>query len=323
MLKRPRRLRENASIRAMVRENHLRPEDFVYPIFVVEGENIKKEISSLPGNYHYSVDMLDDLIKEMDELKVKGIMVFGIPNHKDECASEAFNDNGIVQKAVRRIKELSKELFVMTDVCMCQYTSHGHCGILDGHRVHNDKSLEYIAKIALSHAKAGADMVAPSDMMDGRVGAIRSLLDLNGYEHVSIMAYSAKYASAFYGPFREAAGSSPQFGDRKSYQMDPANSNEAMREIELDIEEGADIVMVKPAMAFMDVIRMAKDRFNMPLAAYNVSGEYSMVKAAAQLGYINERAIATEMLLGLKRAGADIIITYYSLEMAKWLREEA
>ena len=323
MLKRPRRLRENASIRAMVRENHLRPEDFVYPIFVVEGENIKKEISSLPGNYHYSVDMLDDLIKEMDELKVKGIMVFGIPNHKDECASEAFNDNGIVQKAVRRIKELSKELFVMTDVCMCQYTSHGHCGILDGHRVHNDKSLEYIAKIALSHAKAGADMVAPSDMMDGRVGAIRSLLDLNGYEHVSIMAYSAKYASAFYGPFREAAGSAPQFGDRKSYQMDPANSNEAMREIELDIEEGADIVMVKPAMAFMDVIRMAKDRFNMPLAAYNVSGEYSMVKAAAQLGYINERAIATEMLLGLKRAGADIIITYYSLEMAKWLREEA
>ncbi|WP_027633619.1 porphobilinogen synthase [Clostridium hydrogeniformans] len=323
MLKRPRRLRENASIRAMVRENHLRPEDFVYPIFVVEGENIKKEISSLPGNYHYSVDMLDDLIKEMDELKIKGIMVFGIPNHKDECASEAFNDNGIVQKAVRRIKELSKELFVMTDVCMCQYTSHGHCGILDGHRVHNDKSLEYIAKIALSHAKAGADMVAPSDMMDGRVGAIRSLLDLNGYEHVSIMAYSAKYASAFYGPFREAAGSAPQFGDRKSYQMDPANSNEAMREIELDIEEGADIVMVKPAMAFMDVIRMAKDRFNMPLAAYNVSGEYSMVKAAAQLGYINERAIATEMLLGLKRAGADIIITYYSLEMAKWLREEA
>ena len=323
MLKRPRRLRENASIRAMVRENYLRPEDFVYPIFVVEGENIKKEISSLPGNYHYSVDMLDDLIKEMDELKIKGIMVFGIPNHKDECASEAFNDNGIVQKAVRRIKELSKELFVMTDVCMCQYTSHGHCGILDGHRVHNDKSLEYIAKIALSHAKAGADMVAPSDMMDGRVGAIRSLLDLNGYDHVSIMAYSAKYASAFYGPFREAAGSAPQFGDRKSYQMDPANSNEAMREIELDIEEGADIVMVKPAMAFMDVIRMAKDRFNMPLAAYNVSGEYSMVKAAAQLGYINERAIATEMLLGLKRAGADIIITYYSLEMAKWLREEA
>ncbi|MEW8955064.1 porphobilinogen synthase [Clostridium sp.] len=323
MLKRPRRLRENASIRAMVRENHLRPEDFVYPIFVVEGENIKKEISSLPGNYHYSVDMLDDLIKEMDELKIKGIMVFGIPNHKDECASEAFNDNGIVQKAVRRIKELSKELFVMTDVCMCQYTSHGHCGILDGHRVHNDKSLEYIAKIALSHAKAGADMVAPSDMMDGRVGAIRTLLDLNGYDHVSIMAYSAKYASAFYGPFREAAGSAPQFGDRKSYQMDPANSNEAMREIELDIEEGADIVMVKPAMAFMDVIRMAKDRFNMPLAAYNVSGEYSMVKAAAQLGYINERAIATEMLLGLKRAGADIIITYYSLEMAKWLREEA
>lgn len=323
MLKRPRRLRETESLRSMVRETHLRPEDFIYPIFVVEGENIKEEISSLPGVYHYSVDLLEEVVKELDEFKVRGIMVFGLPDHKDECGSESFNDNGIVQKAVRKLKELSEKLVVITDLCMCQYTSHGHCGILHGHSIDNDETLEYIAKIAVSHAKAGADMIAPSDMMDGRVLAMREALDKKGFKNVSIMAYSAKYASAFYGPFRAAANSAPQFGDRKSYQMDPANSREAMREIELDIEEGADIVMVKPAMAYMDVIRMAKDSYpNVPLAAYNVSGEYAMVKAAAQMGYIDEKSIVYEMLLGMKRAGADMIITYYAIDMAKWLKEE-
>lgn len=323
MLKRPRRLRETESLRSMVRETHLRPEDFIYPIFVVEGENVKEEISSLSGVYHYSVDLLEEVVKELEELKVKGIMIFGLPDHKDECGSESFNDNGIVQKAVRKLKELSEKLVVITDLCMCQYTSHGHCGILHGHSIDNDETLEYIAKIAVSHAKAGADMIAPSDMMDGRVLAMREALDKEGFKNVSIMAYSAKYASAFYGPFRAAANSAPKFGDRKSYQMDPANSREAMREIELDIEEGADIVMVKPAMAYLDVIRMAKDSYpNVPLAAYNVSGEYAMVKAAAKMGYINEKAIVYEMLLGMKRAGADMIITYYAIDMAKWLKEE-
>lgn len=323
MLKRPRRLRETESLRSMVRETHLRPEDFIYPIFVVEGENVKEEISSLSGVYHYSVDLLEEVVKELEELKVKGIMIFGLPDRKDECGSESFNDNGIVQKAVRKLKELSEKLVVITDLCMCQYTSHGHCGILHGHSIDNDETLEYIAKIAVSHAKAGADMIAPSDMMDGRVLAMREALDKEGFKNVSIMAYSAKYASAFYGPFRAAANSAPKFGDRKSYQMDPANSREAMREIELDIEEGADIVMVKPAMAYLDVIRMAKDSYpNVPLAAYNVSGEYAMVKAAAKMGYINEKAIVYEMLLGMKRAGADMIITYYAIDMAKWLKEE-
>lgn len=322
MLKRGRRLRETAAVRALVRETVLNANDFMLPIFVVEGENVKEEISSLKGNYHYSIDRLPEIIEEVRANGVKGIMFFGLPEAKDECATSAFIDNGIVQQAVRKTKEIAPELLVSTDVCMCQYTSHGHCGILDGHRVDNDKSLEYIAKIALSHAKAGADMVAPSDMMDGRVLAIRNLLDAEGYSHVSIMSYSAKYASAFYGPFRAAANSAPQFGDRKSYQMDPANSREAMREIEQDIEEGADIVMVKPAMAYMDIIRMARDNYNMPIAAYNVSGEYAMVKAAAEMGLIDEKRVALEMLTGIKRAGADIIITYYSIEAAKWLREE-
>lgn len=323
MLKRSRRLRETTALRDMVRETHLRPEDFIYPIFVVEGEKIKEEISSLPGVYHYSIDMIEEVVKELENLKVRGIMVFGVPEHKDECGSESFNDDGIVQRAVKKLKEISNNLVVITDVCMCQYTSHGHCGILKGHSIDNDETLKYLSKIAVSHAKAGADMVAPSDMMDGRILAMREALDKEGFKNVSIMAYSAKYASAFYGPFRAAANSAPQFGDRKSYQMDPANAREAMREIELDIEEGADIVMVKPAMAYMDVIRMAKDSYpNVPLAAYNVSGEYSMVKAAAKMGYINEKAIVYEMLMGMKRAGAEIIITYYAIEMAKWLKEE-
>lgn len=322
MLKRGRRLRETAAVRALVRETVLNANDFMLPIFVVEGENVKEEISSLKGNYHYSIDRLPEIIEEVRANGVKGVMFFGLPEAKDECATSAFIENGIVQQAVRKAKEIAPELLVSTDVCMCQYTSHGHCGILEGHRVDNDKTLEYIAKIALSHAKAGADMVAPSDMMDGRVLAIRNLLDAEGYSHVSIMSYSAKYASAFYGPFRAAANSAPQFGDRKSYQMDPANSREAMREIEQDIEEGADIVMVKPAMAYMDIIRMARDNYNMPIAAYNVSGEYAMVKAAAEMGLIDEKRVALEMLTGIKRAGADIIITYYSIEAAKWLREE-
>ena len=319
---RNRRLRETSAIRAMVRENKLTPDDFIFPIFAVEGEGIKEEISSIADNYHYSVDMLEGVIKEVDEAGVKGVIVFGLPNSKDEIASSAFDPNGIVQKAVRKIKELSPELYVITDVCMCQYTTHGHCGIIEEGKVINDKSLPYLAKIALSHAKAGADMVAPSDMMDGRVAAIREMLDENGYKHVPIMSYSAKYSSAFYGPFREAAHSAPGFGDRKTYQMDPANSREAMREIEDDIAEGADIVMVKPALSYLDIIRQAKDRCDFPRAAYSVSGEYAMVKAAAKMGLINEKQIALEMLISMKRAGADIIITYYALQASKWLKED-
>lgn len=322
MVARHRRLRESKSIRALVRETVLRPEDFIFPIFVVEGENIKEEISSLPGNYHWSLDRLYEIIKEVEECGVKGVILFGLPEHKDEIATSAFEENGIVQRAVRKIKELAPEIWVITDVCMCQYTSHGHCGIICDNKVDNDSSLEYIAKIALSHAKAGADMVAPSDMMDGRVMAIRNVLDENGYTHVSIMSYSAKYSSAFYGPFREAAHSAPQFGDRKTYQMDPANIREAMREIEEDIAEGADIVMVKPALSYLDVIRWARDRFDTPVAAYSVSGEFAMIKAGAKMGLINEKAIAMEMLLSIKRAGADMIITYHALDAARWIKEE-
>ena len=321
MFNRTRRLRATNNIRAMVRETVLRAEDFIYPIFVVEGENIKEEITSLPNNYHFSLDRLHEVIEEVEACNIKGVIIFGLPEHKDEVGSEAYNDEGIVQKAVRKIKEISPDLWVITDVCMCQFTSHGHCGILDGNNVDNDSTIPYMAKIALSHAKAGADMVAPSDMMDGRVCAIRKLLDENGYENISIMSYSAKYSSAFYGPFREAAHSAPQFGDRKTYQMDPANIREAMREIEGDIVEGADVIMVKPALSYLDVIRWAKDRYDYPVAAYSVSGEYAMVKAAAKLGLIDERAVALEMLLSIKRAGADMIITYYALDAARWLKE--
>jgi len=321
MFRRHRRLRKNSYIRDMVRETTLSPNDFIYPLFVVEGENIKKEISSLPGCYHYSLDKLDEIINEIREVGVKGVILFGIPDHKDEIASSAFDENGIIQKAIRRIREIDENIFIITDVCMCEYTSHGHCGILHGEYVDNDDTIKYIAKIALSHAKAGADMVAPSDMMDGRIEAIRNSLDESGYKNVSIMAYSAKYCSAFYGPFREAADSAPKFGDRKSYQMDPANSREAMLEIEDDISEGADIIMVKPALSYLDIINKARSKYDVPVAAYSVSGEYAMIKAGAKLGYINEKAIALESLLSIKRAGADIIITYYAIEAAKWLRE--
>lgn len=321
MFKRTRRLRENASIRSLVRETVLNSNDFIFPIFVVEGENIKKEISSLKGNYHWSVDRLDGLVAEVKKANIKGIMVFGLPDHKDEVGTSAFEENGIVQRAIKKIKEIDKDMFVVTDVCLCQYTSHGHCGVVINEKIHNDESLKYIAKVALSHAKAGADMVAPSDMMDGRVKAIRELLDENGFEYVSIMSYSAKYSSAMYGPFRSAAQSTPQFGDRKTYQMDYSNSNEALREIEADIEEGADIIMVKPAIFYLDIIRAARDRYNLPIAAYNVSGEYAMLKTAAENGLIDEKNAALEMLTSIKRAGADIIITYYAIDACKWLKE--
>lgn len=322
MIKRGRRLRATGAIRDLVRENILTSNDFIFPIFIVEGENIKNEISSLEGNYHWSIDRLPELIKEVEELGIKGVILFGLPQHKDCTGTEAFNNNGIVQKAVAKVRELSDKLYVITDVCMCQYTDHGHCGILDGHEVNNDETLVKLGEIALSHAKAGAHMVAPSDMMDGRVGYIRNILDKHSYENVAIMSYSAKYCSAFYGPFREAAHSAPQFGDRKTYQMDPANKNEALNEIDMDIEEGADIIMVKPALSYLDVIKSAKERVNVPVCAYSVSGEFAMVKAGAKLGLINEKKVALEMLLSMKRAGADMIITYYALEASKWIKED-
>jgi porphobilinogen synthase len=320
MIKRGRRLRANSAIRNMVRETTLSTKDFIYPIFVVEGENIKNEISSLDGNYHFSIDRLHEVIKEVEEADISGVLLFGIPEHKDECGSEAYNDNGIVQQAIREIKKINKDLLVITDVCMCEYTSHGHCGIIHGEDVDNDETLEYLAKISVSHAKAGADIIAPSDMMDGRISYIRKALDENNFKNISIMSYSAKYCSAFYGPFREAANSAPQFGDRKTYQMDPANRMEAIRETQWDIEEGADFIMVKPALSYLDIIRDCKENFNLPLAAYNVSGEYAMVKAAGKLGLIDEERVMMETLTSIKRAGADIIITYHALEAAKVLK---
>ncbi|MEG0844125.1 MAG: porphobilinogen synthase [Romboutsia sp.] len=322
MLRRPRRLRANKSIRNLVRETKLNVEDFIYPLFIVEGENIKNEISSLPDVYHFSVDRLEEEIKELKELGIEHVILFGIPydHEKDECGSEGFNENGIIQRAIRKIKEVDPEMNVITDVCMCEYTSHGHCGILTGGGyVDNDKTLEYLAKISVSHVKAGADMVAPSDMMDGRIRAIREALDKEGFEHIAIMSYSVKYASTFYGPFREAANSAPAFGDRKTYQMDPANSDEAIIESELDVLEGADILMVKPALSYLDVIRRVKDNYDLPLAAYNVSGEYAMLKSAVKNGILSEGAIY-ESVMSIKRAGADIIITYFAKDLARQLK---
>ena len=322
MLRRPRRLRANKAIRNLVRETKLNVEDLIYPLFIVEGEGIKSEISSLPDVYHFSLDMLEDEIKEIKDLGIEHVILFGIPHdhEKDECGSEAYNDNGIIQRAIRKIKEIDSEMNVITDVCMCEYTSHGHCGILNekGY-VKNDVTLEYLTKIAVSHAKAGADMVAPSDMMDGRIAALREGLDEAGFEDIGIMAYSVKYASTFYGPFREAANSAPSFGDRKTYQMDPANSNEALIEAELDVLEGADILMVNPALSYLDVIRRVKDNFDLPLAAYNVSGEYAMLKSAVNNGILAEGAIY-ESVMSIKRAGADIIITYFAKDLAKMIR---
>lgn len=320
IIKRPRRLRTNETVRGLVRETRLSLDTLVYPLFVVEGENTKREISSLKGNYHLSIDRLEEEIKELVDLGIKSVLLFGVPNEKDEVGCGAYHDHGIIQKAVREIKSKFKDMYVITDICMCEYTSHGHCGILtDSGYVDNDKTLEYLGKIAISHVEAGADMVAPSDMMDGRIAFIREMLDKEGYVNVPIMAYSAKYASAFYGPFREAADSAPAFGDRKAYQMDPANVNEAIREVELDIEEGADIVMVKPALSYLDVIRRVKDNFNAPVAAYNVSGEYAMIRTCIDSGLLSEDAIM-ESLLSIKRAGADIIITYFAKDAARMLR---
>ncbi len=301
----------------MVRESKVSVEDLIYPLFIVEGQNIKKEISSLEDNYHFSVDMLEDEIKEIVGLGISGVLLFGIPDQKDERGSGAYDENGIVQKAIREIKRINQDLLVITDVCLCEYTNHGHCGVIKDNHVHNDLSADLIAKTALSHVKAGADIVAPSDMMDGRVGLIRQRLDKEGYSETPIMAYSVKYASAFYGPFREAAGSAPQFGDRRGYQMDPGNRKEAIREVSLDIEEGADMVMVKPALAYLDIIRDVKESSLLPLVAYNVSGEYAMIKAAAQKGWIDGQAAMNETLLSIKRAGADIIITYFAKEFAR------
>ena len=306
-----------------MRETVLNRDDLIYPLFVVEGEGIKREISSLKNQYHLSVDNLEAEIKEILALGLKAVMLFGLPDEKNELGSEAYNDGGIVQRAIKEVKRINKDILVVTDICMCQYTDHGHCGIIDHNcTVDNDRTLEYIAKIALSHVRAGADMVAPSDMMDGRIQAIRDILDENNFEHISIMAYSAKYSSAFYGPFRAAANSAPGFGDRKTYQMDPANSDEALREVELDLSEGADIVMVKPALCYLDVVRRVKDSFNTPVAVYNVSGEYAMVMAAVEKGLVDEKQIVLEQLTSMKRAGADIIITYHAKEAAKWLKEE-
>ncbi|AUN15689.1 Delta-aminolevulinic acid dehydratase (porphobilinogen synthase) [[Clostridium] sordellii] len=320
MLRRPRRLRASSAIRDLVRETVLNINDLIYPLFVVEGENIKEEIPSLPDVYHFSLDKLEDEIKELNELGIQHVILFGIPDEKDPFGKEAYNDEGIVQKAIRKIKEIDPSMCVTTDVCMCQYTSHGHCGILtEKGYVDNDETLGYLTKIAVSHAKAGADMVAPSDMMDGRIQAMREGLDEAGFETVAIMSYSVKYASSFYGPFRDAAGSAPSFGDRKTYQMDPANSNEALIEAELDVLEGADMLMVKPALSYLDVIRRVKDNFDLPLVAYNVSGEYSMLKLAVKEGLLNEDAIY-EAVMSIKRAGADIIITYFAKDIAKKIR---
>jgi len=315
-INRPRRLRKNEVIRRMVRETSLSADDFIYPLFAIYGKGVKKEIASMPGCFQESIDELVKTVGQVHSLGIPSVMLFGIPEHKDEKGSGAYDDKGIVQNAIRAIKDAVPEMYVITDVCLCEYTSHGHCGIIDHGDVANDPTLELLAKEAVSHARAGADMVAPSDMMDGRVEAIRLALDEEGYPETPIMSYAAKYASAFYGPFREAAESTPQFGDRRSYQMDPANRREALKEVSLDIEEGADIVMVKPALSYLDIISDVRDNFDVPVAAYNVSGEYSLVKAAAKLGWIDGERMMMEILTSMKRAGADLILTYFAKEAA-------
>ena len=318
---RPRRLRVSEGLRAMVRETVLQVEDLVYPLFLVPGEKVKKEIPSLPGQYHLSVDQAVLLAQEAWKLGIRSVLLFGLPSYKDEQGSSAWDLQQPVQQAMKAIKKALPEMVVIGDVCLCEYTSHGHCGLLAGETVDNDPTLALLAKVAVSQAQAGADIVAPSDMMDGRVQALREALDDAGFAQVSIMSYAVKYASAYYGPFRDAADSAPQFGDRRSYQMDPANAREALREAALDVEEGADFLMVKPALAYLDIVRQIKDTYLLPLATYNVSGEYAMVKAAAQQGWIDEKKIVLETLVSMKRAGADIIITYHAMDAAKWLQE--
>ena len=317
---RARRLRKNDQLRRMVRETHLRVDDLIYPMFSAFGENIKKEIQSMPGIYQQSIEHIVAEAKDVHALGIPAVILFGIPEMKDSFGQDAYSDDGIIQQTIRAIKDAVPELLVITDVCLCEYTDHGHCGVIKDGDVDNDETLKLLAAEALSHARAGADIVAPSDMMDGRVAAIREILDANGFQQIPVMSYAVKYASAYYGPFRDAAESTPQFGDRRSYQMDPANRLEALREAELDVQECADFLMVKPALAYLDILRELKDRFHLPLVAYNVSGEYSMVKAAAEKDWIDGDRVMMETLVGMKRAGADLIITYHAKEAAKLLR---
>jgi porphobilinogen synthase len=317
---RPRRLRSTERLRAMVRETRLTPERLIYPLFVAPGEGVRKEIASLPGCFHLSAEQAAREAREVEGLGVGGVILFGLPSAKDPEGTEGYAEDGVVQNAVRAIRAECRDLLVMTDVCLCEYTSHGHCGLVEDGAVQNDPTLALLAKMAVSHARAGAHVVAPSDMMDGRVGAIRKALDGDGFSGVPILSYAAKYASAYYGPFREAADSAPQFGDRRGYQMDPANAREALREVRLDVEEGADMVMVKPALAYLDIIRAVREAASVPVAAYNVSGEYAMVKAAAARGWIDEERIAKETLLSIARAGADIILTYHAKDFARWTK---
>lgn len=317
-----RRLRRTATLRALVRETHVDVADLVYPMFVVEGKGIKQEISSMPDVFRFSPDRLAKEVAEIAGLGIPAVLLFGIPENKDETGSSALHSKGVIQQAIRVIKKTAPELLVITDVCLCEYTSHGHCGVIVDGQVDNDRTLPLLAKMSLSHAEAGADIIAPSDMMDGRVKTIRMALDETGFQHIPILAYTAKYASAFYGPFREAADSTPQFGNRLGYQMDPANAREALREAEQDIAEGADIIMVKPALAYLDVIRQIRNSYNIPLAAYNVSGEYAMIKAAAQRGWLDEKRAVMETLTAIKRAGADIILTYHARDVGRWRQEK-
>jgi porphobilinogen synthase len=321
-LHRPRRLRRTEKLRELVREHRLSVSGFIYPMFVCPGSKVRNEIGAMPGVYQQSADQIVEECRGVEALGISGVILFGLPESKDARGESSLARDGVVQRAIEGIKKAKLDLVVITDVCLCEYTDHGHCGVIKNGEVINDETLTILSEQALSHARAGADLVAPSDMMDGRVGAIRKKLDENGFENVGIMAYSAKYCSGFYGPFREAAQSAPQFGDRRSYQMDSANGNEALKEVELDLEEGADIVMVKPALAYLDIIRRVRERFDVPVAAYNVSGEYSMVKAAAAKGWIDEKRVVLEILAGIQRAGAEIILTYHAKDVARWLEEQ-
>lgn len=318
--KRHRRLRTSEAVRALVRETSLSADDFIYPLFIVEGENIKNEVTSMPGVFQISLDYLETEIEELQQVGIRAVMLFGVPDEKDEVGTGAFIDEGIVQQATKKIKATHPEMLVIADTCLCEYTSHGHCGVIHGEDIDNDESLKLLAETAVSQAKAGADIIAPSNMMDGFVIVIRKALDEAGFKHVPIMSYAVKYASSFYGPFRDAADSTPQFGDRKTYQMDPANRREALKEAATDVEEGADMLIVKPALAYLDIVREVKNATNIPIVAYNVSGEYAMVKAAAENGWIDEKSLVMEMFTSMKRAGADLILTYYAKDMATWLK---
>ena len=317
---RPRRLRRSEALRSLVRETRLTTANLIYPMFVCPGTKVRQEVSSMPGVYQQSVDQIVEEAREVDSLGIPGIILFGLPETKDPRGVSSLNAQGVVQRAIEAIRRAKLKLLIITDVCLCEYTDHGHCGIIENGEVANDPTLEILAQQALSHARVGADIVAPSDMMDGRVAAIRKMLDTNKFENIAILSYAAKYCSGFYGPFREAAQSAPQFGDRRSYQMDPANAREALKEVRMDLEEGADMVMVKPALAYLDIIRRVRDQFDVPVAAYNVSGEYSMVKAAAQNGWLDEKRVVLEILTGIQRAGADILLTYHAKDVARWLK---